>query len=106
MVRAQRRKIIFTTNLPNIRDLDEALLRPGRCFAVIHTRLLGAEEVARLLTRLCASEAQWQTAARARLGDAAMRSASVAQVYRACAEAREELASDGADSPGSRSQAA
>ncbi len=33
VVRAQGRKIIFTTNLPNIGDVDEALLRPGRCFA-------------------------------------------------------------------------
>jgi ATPase family associated with various cellular activities (AAA) len=33
VVRSQGRKIIFSTNLPNIGDLDEALIRPGRCFA-------------------------------------------------------------------------
>lgn len=29
------KKIIFTTNLPSIKDVDEALLRPGRCFDVM-----------------------------------------------------------------------
>jgi hypothetical protein len=33
VVRAQGRKIIFSTNLPNAGDLDDALLRPDRCFA-------------------------------------------------------------------------
>ena len=42
-VRAQGRKIIFTTNLPNIGDIDEALVRPGRCFATVRTRALGAK---------------------------------------------------------------
>jgi len=40
VVRAQGRKIIFTTNLPNIGDIDEALVRPGRCFATVRTRAL------------------------------------------------------------------
>jgi ATPase family associated with various cellular activities (AAA) len=106
VVRAQKRKIIFTTNLPNIRDLDEALLRPGRCFAVVHTRLLGGEEVSRLIERLCGSDSEWQSAAHASLAEAALRSVSVAQVYRACGEAREDLISRGAKSPASRSQAA
>ena len=44
VVRSQGRKIIFSTNLPNVGDLDEALIRPGRCFARIHVRnLTGAE---------------------------------------------------------------
>jgi len=44
VVRSQGRKIIFSTNLPNVGDLDEALIRPGRCFARIHVRTLtGAE---------------------------------------------------------------
>jgi hypothetical protein len=29
------KKIIFSTNLPSVRDIDDALLRPGRCFDVI-----------------------------------------------------------------------
>lgn len=32
IIRATNKKIIFTTNLPNIRDIDDALARPGRCF--------------------------------------------------------------------------
>ena len=106
VVRAQKRKIIFTTNLPNIHDLDEALLRPGRCFAVAHTRSLAAQEAARLVDRLCGSDSEWQSAAHASLAKAALRSVSLAQVYRACGEAREDLGSRGVESPGSRSQAA
>jgi hypothetical protein len=106
VVRAQRRKIIFTTNLPNIRDLDEALLRPGRCFSVAHTRLLGGEEVSRLLERLCGSDVQWQTSARASLGAPFPRSVSVAQVYRACAETCEDRRVRCAESSDPRGQAA
>jgi ATP-dependent 26S proteasome regulatory subunit len=84
VVRAQGRKIIFTTNLPNIRDLDDALLRPGRCFKVVHTRLLGGEEIWRLVARLCAGDLGRQRAARAALVEAATRAVSVAQIYRAC----------------------
>jgi ATP-dependent 26S proteasome regulatory subunit len=49
VVRAQGRRIIFTTNLPNINDVDEALLRPGRCFATVRTRPLERSETASLL---------------------------------------------------------
>jgi hypothetical protein len=52
VVRAQGRKIIFTTNLPNIGDIDEALIRPGRCFQVLRTRALTLEEASRLLNLL------------------------------------------------------
>jgi hypothetical protein len=83
IVRAQGRKIIFTTNLPNIRDIDEALLRPGRCFKVIHTRSLSGEEVERLLARLCCGDAEACRRAWQRLPGGA-RGATVAEVYRAC----------------------
>jgi hypothetical protein len=52
VVRAQGRKIIFTTNLPNISDIDEALVRPGRAFGVLRTRLHTREEAVALLRRL------------------------------------------------------
>jgi hypothetical protein len=52
VVRAQNRKIIFTTNLPNIGSIDEALLRPGRCFATIQMRLLSRSEAEAVLHRL------------------------------------------------------
>jgi SpoVK/Ycf46/Vps4 family AAA+-type ATPase len=53
VVRALGRKIIFTTNLPNLGDIDEALVRPGRCFGVLRTRNLERHEAQRLLSRVC-----------------------------------------------------
>jgi hypothetical protein len=38
LARAQGRKIILSTNLPNLRDIDAALVRPGRCFAHVVIR--------------------------------------------------------------------
>lgn len=38
------RKVIFTTNLSDVRDIDEALVRPGRCYGVVNMRLLTPEE--------------------------------------------------------------
>lgn len=38
------RKIIFTTNLADDRDIDEALIRPGRCYDVVNFRLLTPAE--------------------------------------------------------------
>ena len=52
VVRSQGRKILFTTNLPNVGDIDDALLRPGRCFGHVRTRALGRSEAARLVIRL------------------------------------------------------
>jgi ATP-dependent 26S proteasome regulatory subunit len=52
VVRAQGRKIIFTTNLPNVGDIDEALVRPGRCFATIRTRALERSEAESLLAKI------------------------------------------------------
>jgi ATP-dependent 26S proteasome regulatory subunit len=56
VVRALGRKIIFTTNLPNVGDIDEALLRPGRCFSVLRTRALDRAEVQRLVERVYAQD--------------------------------------------------
>src|SRR5262249_34045658 len=44
VVRAQGRKVIFSTNLPNLGDLDDALVRPGRCFPRIYVRNLTVAE--------------------------------------------------------------
>jgi hypothetical protein len=52
VVQALGRKIVFTTNLHNIGDIDEALIRPGRCFAVVRTRGLSRAEAIRLLAAL------------------------------------------------------
>jgi ATPase family protein associated with various cellular activities (AAA) len=87
VVRAQGRKIIFSTNLPNVGDLDEALLRPGRCFAAVRTRLLRGVEIERLIARLCDGDASLAAVAQAALGPEGAQ-ASVAEIYRACAAAR------------------
>jgi ATPase family associated with various cellular activities (AAA) len=85
IARAQGRKIIFTTNLPNVTDIDDALVRPGRCYAVKNLRSLMPDEALRLAGRICGDDAG--RARRATDGLIAMnaRSYSVAQVYRACA---------------------
>jgi ATP-dependent 26S proteasome regulatory subunit len=84
VVRAQGRKIIFTTNLPNINDIDEALLRPGRCFATVRTRLLSRDEAAALLLRLMVDENR-RDALLTDLFGRGSSSVSVADVYRAAA---------------------
>jgi hypothetical protein len=78
VVRAQGRKIIFTTNLPNIGDIDEALLRPGRCFAVLRTRNLDRAEAQRLVAKVRNGDAARAGAA---LPDS--RTLSLASVFRA-----------------------
>ena len=48
----KQKKIILSTNLPEVKNIDDALLRPGRCFAIIETRPLTAEETKNLLKAL------------------------------------------------------
>lgn len=86
VVRAQGRKILFTTNLPNVNDIDDALLRPGRCFATVRTRSLTREEGGRLIGRLCDGDEGRVNAALAALFRDGARTASVAGIYRACQE--------------------
>jgi ATP-dependent 26S proteasome regulatory subunit len=35
LISVRGKKLIFSTNLPSIRDVDPALVRPGRCFDVV-----------------------------------------------------------------------
>ena len=44
LVSLPARKIIFSTNLPGLREIDEALYRPGRCFGAIKFRELTKTE--------------------------------------------------------------
>ena len=46
LISTSGKKIIFTTNLPSVRDVDSALLRPGRCFDILKFRALTAQEAA------------------------------------------------------------
>jgi hypothetical protein len=83
VVRAQGRKIIFTTNLPNVGDLDEALMRPGRCFGTVRTRALTPAEGEKLITRIC-DGTEHQQLAMAAAFPPGVKSCSVAAIYRAC----------------------
>jgi hypothetical protein len=84
VVSAQGRKILFTTNLPNVHDIDEALLRPGRCFASVNTRPLTREEGAKLISRLSEGDTAREHAAFAKTYPAVTKTCSVAAIYRAC----------------------
>jgi hypothetical protein len=44
LIKLPNKKLVFTTNLTDFARVDPALLRPGRCFAVLHTRALDLKE--------------------------------------------------------------
>ena len=52
LVTTKNKKMIFSTNLPSIRDIDSALVRPGRCFDIVTFDLLRSDEAARLAEKL------------------------------------------------------
>lgn len=47
-----KKKLIFTTNLPNVRDVDKALIRPGRCFDVLEIGYLNKEQAERIANHI------------------------------------------------------
>lgn len=51
LISSAKKKIIFSTNLPNIRDVDEALVRPGRCYDVLEFKPLNIEQAKALALR-------------------------------------------------------
>jgi len=44
VIQLGHKKMVFSTNLDNINDVDEALVRPGRCFDILDFRRLTVEE--------------------------------------------------------------
>lgn len=44
LISAKDKKLVFSTNLPSVRDVDSALMRPGRCFDVVEFRPLRRAE--------------------------------------------------------------
>jgi hypothetical protein len=44
LISTSGKKIVFSTNLPSVRDIDDALLRPGRCFDVMRFGKLSPEQ--------------------------------------------------------------
>jgi len=83
VVRSQGRKIIFSTNLPNVGDLDDALIRPGRCFARTHVRVLTSAEAQVLADEIAAGDAEKLARASVTLAAESGRKHSLAEIYRA-----------------------
>jgi len=81
VVRSQGRKIIFSTNLPNIGDLDDALIRPGRCYARVHVRALTPAEALELAAEIAGDDSAKLARAAAALAEDRKR--PVAEVYAA-----------------------
>lgn len=52
LVTTKGKKMIFSTNLPSIRDIDSALIRPGRCFDIVTFDLLNTEQANTLAKKL------------------------------------------------------
>lgn len=92
VVKAAGRKIIFSTNLPNISDLDDALIRPGRCFARVTTREFGPAESEALVMSLCEGDAELSKKAMTLFEDDKAKR-SVAEIYKAVKRARAEQTS-------------
>ena len=80
---AHGKKIIFSTNLPNTRDIDDALVRPGRCFAHLYLEALQVPEAIKLLDRLCRDTPERREEAMVLLNLVGRKSLSVAEVYAA-----------------------
>lgn len=52
LVTSMNKKMIFSTNLPSIKDIDPALIRPGRCFDIIHFDTLTQEQAVVLANKV------------------------------------------------------
>jgi energy-coupling factor transporter ATP-binding protein EcfA2 len=82
VVRSQGRKIIFSTNLSNLGDIDDALIRPGRCFARIMFREHTKSEAVKLLERLCGGNIQRAQVMSAQLAESDKNTYSLAEIYK------------------------
>jgi hypothetical protein len=52
LVTTKGKKMIFSTNLPSIRDVDSALVRPGRCFDILTFAPLSLHDAKNLAEKL------------------------------------------------------
>jgi len=52
LVTTKGKKMIFSTNLPSIRDIDSALVRPGRCFDILTFDTLSHGDAKKLAKKL------------------------------------------------------
>lgn len=52
LVTTRNKKLVFSTNLPSVRDIDPALVRPGRCYDIISFRELTQAEAEALASKV------------------------------------------------------
>lgn len=52
LISAKDKKLVFSTNLPSVRDVDSALMRPGRCYDVLEFRALTRDEASKVAAEL------------------------------------------------------
>lgn len=76
ILRNEKTKIILSTNLPEVNKIDSALIRAGRCFDVVQTRLLTRGEAKIFLHKLSTDSTILE-------GDNHKDSYSLAELYRA-----------------------
>lgn len=66
LVTTRGKKLIFSTNLPSINDIDPALVRPGRCYDILHFDELNQEQAetlaAKVGTKLNGKREKWTIA--------------------------------------------
>jgi len=55
LVTTKGKKMIFSTNLPSVRDIDSALIRPGRCFDIVEFKPLSLFDAKKLAEKLGAT---------------------------------------------------
>jgi hypothetical protein len=83
VVRSQGRKIIFSTNLPNVGDLDDALIRPGRCFARLYVRELIETEAAAFVANVVPDAERARAIMTQLFISSGKKTRSLAEIYRA-----------------------
>jgi ATP-dependent 26S proteasome regulatory subunit len=52
LLSAADKKLVFSTNLPSVRNIDSALMRPGRCFSTVTFRALTIPEAQVVLNEI------------------------------------------------------
>jgi ATP-dependent 26S proteasome regulatory subunit len=55
LVTTKGKKMVFSTNLPSVRDIDSALIRPGRCFDIVEFKPLSLFDAEKLADKLGAT---------------------------------------------------
>lgn len=52
LITVKGKKLIFSTNLPSVRDIDPALVRPGRCFDIVNFSNYSKEQAKSIAKKL------------------------------------------------------